>query len=279
MKSLIRFLLLKRGLRLVKTKSINLRDVIVDHPLNVLNEIQNKGNSVFVLLNIPISKCRTQIWNTLEIDKNPFVKTIVSHNKTKSLDYESSEISNYYNNYQPNGASDVLRIPNNNGLKNIPAIGYVLPWENFTYKELINKRERIALSENKKAGKTIGLSSGYTDFGPVSEEKGELEFKRLIEVYENIKNKGYKEKLHHPDGGISGYFLIGEDNKWCFFIKSGKHRSYALSALGYTHIPVSLELSLETIKHISTIEFWPQVKNELFTELEARLLVKNILNL
>ena len=278
MKSLIKFLLDKFGVHLKKSIVIDLRGKVI-HPLELVYQAEKTGVASSILINIPVSKCRTQLWNTLENKKNPFVKTIIEYNDCKTLDYNSTDIKVYYENFQPESAAAFLRLERNETLKEVPAYGYLLPWDTQNINDTIKIRKRVALNENKKEGIRIGLSSGHTDFGPVSNEKGQVEFKRLTNVFEKIKENGYKEKPNLPDGGIKGYFLIGESGDWCFIIKSGKHRAYSLAALGFAHIPVIVETNIGIIKRLSDLPYWPQVKNEIFSEQEANLLFNNILNI
>ncbi|HTN08995.1 hypothetical protein [Agriterribacter sp.] len=229
-------------------------------------------------MDIPISKCRTQLWNTLEERKNPFVKTIIDYSKNKASDYGSAAIKVYYESYVPKNAGEVLRLSDNDIFKQIPAYGYMLPWDNQNVAEIIKIREGDARRENNREGKSFGLSAGYTDFGPVSTAKGEIEFNRLVKVFENIKNHGYKENYYLNDGGIKGYFLTGDNDDWCFIIKAGKHRAYALSALGYQDIPVVVECNAGMIKQVNDLRFWPQVSNGVFSKNEACIVAGKILD-
>lgn len=275
--NILRNVMGKSGIQLRRLVFVNLRGKTI-HPLEMVYGINNRAGSPTILMNIPVSKCRTQIWNTLEENKNPFVKTIIDYGKNKGPDYGSSAVKAYYESYVPENAGDVLRLKSNEALKKIPAFGYTLPWDNQHPDEIIRIREKDAYNENRQEGKSIGLSAGYTDFGPVEIKKGEIEFKRLIKIYGNIKERGYKEKWYLNDGGIKGYFLTGDNDDWCFIIKSGKHRAYALSALGYENIPIIVDCNMAMVKQASNLRFWPQVKTGLFSESEARTLANNILN-
>lgn len=276
--NILRNVLGKRGIQLRRLGSINLRGKII-HPLEMVYCINHRTGFSTILMNIPVSKCRTQIWNTLEGNKNPFVKTIINYSKNKASDYGSTAIKAYYESYIPENAGAVLRLNDNEVLKQIPPYGYTLPWDNQNADKIIKIRERDAYNENRQQGKSIGLSAGYTDFGPVDTKKGEIEFKRLVKIFENIKEQGYKERYYLNDGGIKGYFLTGDNDDWCFIIKSGKHRAYALSALGYENIPVIVDYNMAMIKQLSNLRFWPQVKNGFFSKNEAYILANNILHI
>ncbi|HRO85693.1 MAG TPA: hypothetical protein PK110_12785 [Niabella sp.] len=264
------------GFQLRKSTIIDLRGDTV-HPLTMAYTAVKMGTMPLLLMDIPTSKCRTQLWHTLEESRNPFVKTIVDYSNNKTSDYNSSFIKAYYESYMPQNACEVLRLSDNEQLKQIPAYGYILPWDNQDVTEILKIRERIALNENRQEGKQIDISAGYTDFGPVDAEKGEIELNRMIRTFKSIKKQGYKEKPYLSDGGIRGYFLTGDDDEWCFIVKAGKHRAYALSALGYQNIPVVIDNNIGMIKRLDDLRFWPQLSCGIFSEEEAYILANNIL--
>ncbi len=275
--------ILNRGFRFTKgtidrwfTNIVDVRHNEVELPF--IQSLKKSNGQDRVLLNIPLEKCRTQVWNTLEREKNPFVETIIDYSKGIKPEYNSSAIHKYYEKYQPQNAAEVLRVEGNEVLTGSPSIGYVFPWDSYTLEETIKKRERVALSENCEMGSELGLSYGYTDFGPVHYKKGEIEFNRLVKTYESIKKKGYIEKPYLSDGGIRGYFLVDKDS-WCFIVKAGKHRAYALSALGADYVPIILDQSVGPVVQKGDILQWAQVINRTFTEKEASLFVDNVLNL
>src|SRR5690606_12222601 len=152
MGDLIRFFFSKIGWQLVRLKIINFRDRDLD-PLSDFNKIGNDGKDVVLLLNVPISHCRTQIWNTLEAHRNPFVQTIKDYSANKAIEYKSSAINEYYSRYQPKNAAEVLKIKHNKVLEKYSPIEYVMPWEVLTPEEIANKRKKVAFNENKKEGK------------------------------------------------------------------------------------------------------------------------------
>lgn len=275
MKHLIKKTLGKNGFQLKKTSIIDLRDRLY-HPIEIVYETRQNAASI-VLINIPVSRCRTQIWNTLEKEKSPFVSTIINYQKNRSINYSTSPLKQYYETYLPGNAAEVLRLNGNKTLSGIPPFGYILPWDNQNFDQAIKIRQKVALYENKKEGSRLDITAGHTDFGPVSDQKGEIEFKRLIRVTEQIQEFGYKEEPYLEDGGIRGYFLIGTGNDWCFNIKSGKHRAYALAALGYDSIPVVIDSELLSIIRTIDIDFWPQVRGSIFSPEEALHLAMSIL--
>lgn len=257
---IIQKILYRNGLQLRKFNVENFRDENFS-PIESLYRTKAKR----ILLSIPLDKCRTQLWNSLEEDRNPFVKTLIDYANGELFNYKGSAMETYYKEYQPQNAAEVLRLPNNFILKNTDALGFILPWDINDSLQAKLIRKRVAIKENKVNGKDMDLSFGYTEFGPITFEKGIVEFERIINVYNSIKRNGFIEDILHQDGGIRGYFLSdGED--YCFIVTSGKHRSYALSALGYKKIPIMIDLIFKCIYYSSGKYYWPNVQNSVFTE-------------
>lgn len=273
MKNTILKLLFKQNLQLRKIRIDDFRESLVS-PLQAL--FLAKGNKI--LLSIPIEKCRTQLWHSLEADKNPFVKTLISYSNGENNSFRESELERYYEEFQPKSAADVLRLPNNKLLNTLQPIEFIVPWENRSPKEIKGFRENITLKENQENELRVGLEAGYTEFGPITKDKAQVEFKRLIKIFNSIKRKGYREYLHSNDGAISGYFLK-DGTKWCFIIKSGKHRSYALSALGIKNIPIVVDLSLASIVDKANWEYWAPIRENLFSKEDVDSFFLKILNL
>lgn len=269
----IRKIAFKKGYKISRLKTENFRDQNFS-PIEALYRAQ--GNRV--LLSIPIEKCRTQLWHTLESTNNPFVRTLIDYNTGKSNGYKDSAMESYYRRFQPQSAAEVLRLPNNRSLKGIEALRFVLPWDTKDSLQAKAIRQSVAQKENKLNGENMGLEYGYTEFGPISLEKGNLEFKRLINIFHSIKSNGYSESLYHKDGGIRGYFL-SDGIDYCFILIAGKHRSYALSALGYDEIPVVMDLNVDSIYYPVENAFWLNVRNSIFTENDVSLLFENLLTL
>lgn len=268
-----KLILSKKGYQLKNIKIENFRDRDIS-PLEALYKAQ--GNRL--LLKIPIEKCRTQIWNTLEPNKNPFVRTLISYSRGEIDGYLKSPLEVYYKDFQPKNAAAVLKLEMSSPLKEIEPLGFVFPWDNKNSLEAKEIRKHDAKRENKANDKYIDISHGYTEFGPVSIEKGNIEYKRLMNVYNSIKKKGYIESPTYNDGAISGYF-VSDKRDYCFIITSGKHRSYALSALGYKDIPIVVNLDFNSIRYESESIYWLNVANSLFSLSDVKTFIRNIIYL
>lgn len=101
----------------------------------------------------------------------------------------------------------------------------------------------------------LGADQGLSFYGPVTPTKLTLEMKRLEMVSASIKKHGYD-----PDamGDIEGYVMRSGD-KACFFVRGGKHRTAALTHLGYDYIPVVFRRTFPRIVDENHAAFWPLV--------------------
>ncbi|MDM7938438.1 MAG: hypothetical protein QUV06_13405 [Cyanobium sp. CZS 48M] len=100
-------------------------------------------------------------------------------------------------------------------------------------------------------------------YGPVSEDKINLETSRLTKTIASILSKGYVFN-DTIDGDITGWLLVdGPD--WCVHVHSGLHRLAALTGLLFPVLPIRIEQVL----YSDEIMTWPNVESGLFTRTEA----------
>lgn len=148
----------------------------------------------------------------------------------------------------------------------------VLPWGIATPEQKLPKvcvnpdAPKLFSSEAKKLGLSEKGNYGWQFFGPVSEDLGQMEYQRLTSVFNSIKDSGYLPEKH---GFIHGQFLISNDN-WIWVNIGGKHRFASLAALNFKNIPVALNSrsSALFIRRLD-VEYWPNVKNGLFSKADA----------
>src|SRR5690554_4141795 len=144
--NILNFFLDKMGFCLRKTRTISFREK-KSHPLEQLYQVGNVENKVTILMNISVSKCRTQIWNTLEVNNNPFVKTLYDYGRNNTLNFDNSELKKYYECYQPKNASEVLKL-HHEYLKDLPPHSFIFPWETRDIEVINKKRQQEAFNEN-----------------------------------------------------------------------------------------------------------------------------------
>jgi hypothetical protein len=104
-------------------------------------------------------------------------------------------------------------------------------------------------------------------------EKGELEFRTLVQLTESIRKKGYL-RSDGPDGDILGTPLIDPVKGVRFLVWTGKHRIAVLAALGFEYVP--LRISFVRAPRLTEAAYWPHVRNGLFTREQATTLFDRI---
>jgi len=94
-------------------------------------------------------------------------------------------------------------------------------------------------------------------------EKGKMEARRLKQVYESLKQRGYDRRY-----GRVQFLVLKRGRDYRFLnAASGHHRTAAMSALGHNAVP-----GVFWRPHVVDIDmarYWPQVQLGLWTEEEA----------
>jgi len=103
----------------------------------------------------------------------------------------------------------------------------------------------------------LGAEHGVSFYGPVTEKKIDLEMRRLQKISEAITQNGYD-----PDafGDIQGY-ILDDGTSAAFFVRGGKHRAAALTALGHSRIPVTFRSGWPRLIHSVDAGRWPLVRS------------------
>lgn len=218
---------------------------------------------------VPIERCRSHMLGFTP-NGNPFVESLKIYSRSKR-EYTGSVLEYYYNNYCPSSMRSVL-LSDDDSLNKYHSMATVLPWGIATPEQKLPKvcvdpeATKLFSSEAKKLGLSEKDNYGWQFFGPISEGLGQLEYQRLISVFNSIKNSGYLPEQH---GFIHGQFLVSDDD-WVWVNIGGKHRFASLAALDFKTIPVALNSrsSALFIRRID-VEYWPNVRNGLFSKADA----------
>jgi hypothetical protein len=213
------------------------------------------------LIDVPLSHCRGFCGFPFT-NVHPFVRTVRDYLEGRSSTYEGSPLERYYEFFQPRHAADLLAIRSpSRPLYEISPSAFMMPWDPRS----AAKRARQAISENqRRGGARLSLRHGLAIHGPVSKEKGTIEYSNLIELVRSIRDNGYV-RTDHPDGDIRAYPLIGKTSEIRYLIKGGQHRAAVLAALGFEHIPV---IVLRTLR-FDEVPYWPKVRGGLLGRGEA----------
>lgn len=190
---------------------------------------------------------------------HPFVATLRQYAHQGDLRYEDSILKRFYEAFQPRNMLELYFPPPHDDHRQGALARYspreflpVLPWD--------------PEAQPVRGEKGLAAKHGHQGYGPVSLEKGRLEFKRLTAAYDAIVRSGYQ-----PRGGddIRGYFLLrGHEHR--FLLRSGLHRAAALVAQGHDYLPVGFHGDHPRAIHVSDLPHWPLVRSGIFPEHLAR---------
>jgi hypothetical protein len=254
--------------------TVDLTDLPDIHPVSLVCE--NFGQRT--LIRVPLNKCHHFEWSSFPCRRDslsPFIRTIMAYEEGKCSTYQGSALEAFYQAFQPNSAAEVLGLEDLACpvLHSTPPAGTPILWRPGHPEQNVQKRVYLLTKENQLHGRQLKRPMGDKFFGPVSKQKGELEFKRLINVYEQIKRGGFKVFEERQDNIEVSFMLSSHDEDWQCRICAGQHRIAALSALGYDSAIVQIreEESLGGVIHHKDARFWPTVRHGYLTQEEATI--------
>jgi hypothetical protein len=232
------------------------------------------------LVDVPASACRgfQYIAFPLAADgPHPFVRTLIDYQRGDCLTYSGSALAHYHTSFIPTSACEALGLSHatvSERLLALRPLQAVLPWwptEGATaFGSIETARNNIAKRDYTLAGHSGPEQPGVYQHGPFSAEQGEIEFNRLIKVYEAIRADGFRRD-DSIDGDIRGVALVLSDGSYRIMLHCGQHRASALAALGHHTLPVRLTSpSSASIIRRDDVAVWPYVRTGLFSR-EAAL--------
>ena len=247
----------KRKMPVQKTFETSPTELFTEPPGRYFVEI-NVKKGITNLLGIPL-------------EDSPFVRTLKLYSQGECPVYEGSPLKRFYADFQPQSMAEVLGLDHPE-MHQIPAMATVMPWWPDDPATMLRRvahdpEAKILLGiEALHFGVRVEGNYGWQYFGPLSQDVAEMEFTRLINVYESIKKHGYRLKRGIP---IHGEFLISGDD-WVWVALGGKHRMSALVALGWDCLPVTTKARYGShMVERDQVESWPNVVSGLFTVNEA----------
>lgn len=268
------------GFRLIAEKSIYPVSLIgiASTPLTPFR-YQYLGNQNGVVDNLPAEKGRGL--PLFDLSSNSYHPFIVAARALLNTDLSEKKhslvfslLNDYYKIVAPKTIEDIFQIEfNNKELYQNPPWCLIMPWSSYSLSKWTNHIKNTVLQENRVHNKSIGVEGGWAWFGPTHPTKAHIETKRLILLLSSIKTKGYQRNAL-PDGDIIGELLIRSENDWAWQANAAQHRACILSSLSYSHMPVRI---VRTIRR-SDVEFWPNVRNGLYTSSEALRIFDSILD-
>lgn len=224
----------------------------------------------------PIEKCVTVTGlNFGTAGWHPFSATVEEMTRTDRTSYRGSTLHKYYSGWQPATAREALLDPEvaPPSFRELPPhLIYLFPWSSRSIDEADQAIRKWTQDDHlEHSGPRLSdMGVSLKDQGPVSSEVGAFEYQRLRNLYSTLQTQGFDRGR-----GDINVLLIkrGEDFRFLNF-GGGLHRTAALKALGYTHVPARPlnQLMLD----IDDIAYWPQVHSGYWTEKHARRYVDHL---
>ncbi len=218
-----------------------------------------------VVIDVPVEDCRGHRAAAFPCTPgagHPYLETAIALLARPDLDFPDSPLARFYRRFQPKTAAELLgvdpRAPQFQG----PPESMMFPWELPRPANARRSRRRLA-RENRSHG--LGPAGhGFHHFGPVSDEKGRLEIRRLRDILACLRAEGFR-LLPGPDGVCTARILAVGD-AWRAVIVNGQHRVAAAAALGERTVPLS---PLRDIVRRDQVDSWPAVRAGLYDRADA----------
>lgn len=208
---------------------------------------------------------------------HPFVATLQEYAAGENTCYEDSVLKRYYATHQPAHAAEAIV-----GFGQAPRayadygahLYRLTPWSSWSVEEMdqhVREWSREDAEEHGGTDQDWSLEiDGFQYHGPVSDRRGQLEYQRLVDVYESVRISGYNRSHGHA------HFLMlrrGEDIRF-LNIGEGNHRTAAMVALGYEKIPAVFGRS--HIVDAGMANYWPQVRRGDWTQKQAEAYINHL---
>jgi hypothetical protein len=180
------------------------------------------------------------------------------HPFCRALSEGPQALSSFYDLFQPADLADAYA-PKTKHLVGSDLPAWELPWR---------FRENRSPPPGEKG---LSVRHGVAFWGPCSEEKVALEYRRLSKTLESVERSGY---LPSNYGDIEGHFMTDGQNT-VFTVLGGKHRAAVLAHLGYDTIQIRIRPGLLSVIDARAVNDWPMVSNGT-VDRELALLIMNV---
>jgi hypothetical protein len=223
------------------------------------------------LINADFKKCIIlRRFSCEKTGNNPLVNTVTDYIENGHISYSGSKLEDFYNTCTPQNVAALYNLEGklHDDLVQLSATSFVSPWENANMESKKEFRERHIKIVSKSRGKELSLDHGWGTIGPISKERGMLEVKTLVELTKSINDKGYIRGNGSAEDIQATTLVDGSDYK--YVVLNGSHRISVLSALDYKFAPVRvLPTCIPAFIYRREVDYWPNVKNELYTRDQA----------
>jgi len=271
LKHFLRSILRSQGFDIIKT----VHKKGIEPPLteSIVDQLFTITQGSIPALSVPVSSITWDNGFSLHPNGwNPYLQTVKEYLSGTVKSYKDSTLYRFYNSFTPEFAGTYLSpsLPSLGPLSKISAHSYILPWSTLTPEERLKSRQKQNREEEKEFSSLFGKKkniSGINKMGPVSLDKGQLEFNRLISLADSIKKQGYKRSLVMDIEAVA----LQYKDRILYVISSGFHRSAVLAALGHQSIPLLFKPRL--IITMDLILQGPAVRNAYWTKDDVEIYI------
>lgn len=231
------------------------------------------------LIEVELAHCRWNGFSNLAFgadSDHPLVRTALEFAEGKYTTYEGSYLQWYWSAWKPANLADALELDAakcNPILTSTPPIHGIEPWAGHHRIEYLLRHRWT----ERQIYRTLydGGFAPARSCGPKPDWFGERCFEDLCQVFERIRQKGYRS--HAPD--TIPYELqhivvscLERDGEIRMIVINGETRAAVLSAIGYTTAPALVHVrshrGTPLVRRADAAE-WPLVRAGIFTEAEA----------
>lgn len=198
------------------------------------------------LFEVDVSVLRDQVGFAYDsLGVHPFVNVLAQYERNPSLAYGDSTLAMFYDAFRPATVRALFDIDgfSSTYLERSLRHGFQPPW----FGQITCQRR--------------GGQWQYS--GPVSEEFGAAQFRKLVRLLESIQQRGYtpdKAARRTADAHIQGY-VLRDGGDFRFIVTNGTHRAAVLAFLGYPHLSVTFRDHNRRVIDIRDSADWPLVRN------------------
>lgn len=243
-------------------------------------EALQRANDFPFLIEIPLDRCRglgMLAFPCSHDSRHPFIATIKAYFSSNTSSYLDSPLKRYYDLFQPKTIADYLGLCRSSveGIFLRSPLQAIEPWGGIISPKEETRKLNVMREESEQHGTTLKQKE-WSFIGPITKERGEMEFLRLTSIGSSIAKNGYI-RSNEKDGDIVGKILLRE-NDYAVLIGAGQHRIAALAAEGYAKAPIVIRPSSVSVVNRNTVRSWPSVVNGQFSVQQALAVFDRVLD-
>jgi hypothetical protein len=204
---------------------------------------------------------------------HPFVATLKDRADGATEGYSGSILETFFDRWRPVTAAEALigiEPERGNALHSLPPYAPPLPWQAEAPDQWVAQVEAIIHRQNRENGlPDLTIEAGFNHHGPVSREKGALEYQRLARVFESLRSSGYDRR----QGDIK-VTVLRRKSALRYLVMSGHHRAAAAAVLKYERIPCVF--GRPGLVCVDEVQYWPLVRSGVWSIEDARTYVDHL---